>query len=362
MKKILNRIVFRIFNITLLLAVMLAGCTKTDVPNGNIETVNPATETPSPPTYYVSPTGSDSNPGTASAPFKTLSRGVSILNPGDILIVSGTFNEQFDISSSGTASAHIKYIGKGAVIDTSSAKGIAITASYVDVSGFEVEHAVEHGLWNVGQHNIIENNIVHDSVTENGTNGNCTLISSGGWGSGISIKFGSDDVTVRNNQSYNNCGEGLAVTRGANVVVDGNNVHDNFSVNIYIDNSHDLTVQNNTVICTNFNLRDGNRATGIADGAESYSGWGYQRYNNYFYQNTVKDCYDGIAVWEGEVEGVTSNIQVKGNVIPTGIRRSISIVSPSNQNVVVQDNQVFVKPYTLDQAGVTLLDNALIGQ
>src|SRR5262249_31357167 len=46
---------------------------------------------PAPPgpgtTYYVSPTGSDSNPGSEAAPFKTIQKAADIVNPGDAVIV-----------------------------------------------------------------------------------------------------------------------------------------------------------------------------------------------------------------------------------------------------------------------------------
>jgi hypothetical protein len=312
--------------------------------------------------YYVDPTGSDSNPGLEAAPFKTLAKGVSVLLPGDTLFVSGTFNTQFNINKSGLPDNRISYISNGAVIDTSTSMGIQVTASNVNVIGFEVEHVKQHALWTIGQHILIENNIVHDNVTENGTNGNCNLISGGGWASGISIKYGSNDVIVRNNQSYNNCGEGIAVTRGINVLVIGNKSHDNFSVNLYIDNSHDVTVRENEITCTDFNMRDGHRAIGIADGAESYSGWGFQRYNNYFYNNLVNGCYDDFSMGNGEVSGVSTNIILDGNIMPTGVRRGISIVDSSHQGVVISNNQAFALPYVTNMTGVTLSNNTIIGQ
>jgi hypothetical protein len=38
-------------------------------------------------TYYVSPSGRDSNPGTESQPFQTVTYGVGVLKPGDTLLV-----------------------------------------------------------------------------------------------------------------------------------------------------------------------------------------------------------------------------------------------------------------------------------
>ncbi len=48
-------------------------------------------------TYYVSTGGSDSNPGTIGSPFRTMSKGLRSLFPGDTLIVrGGTYNERLD--------------------------------------------------------------------------------------------------------------------------------------------------------------------------------------------------------------------------------------------------------------------------
>ncbi len=45
-------------------------------------------------TYYVSPTGSDSSSGSASAPFKTIQKAANIVNPGDTVIVKdGTYTD-----------------------------------------------------------------------------------------------------------------------------------------------------------------------------------------------------------------------------------------------------------------------------
>lgn len=57
-----------------------------------------------PTTYYVATTGSDNNPGTQAAPFRTLSRGVTVLQPGDTLRVGpGTYTETLDNIPSGTS-------------------------------------------------------------------------------------------------------------------------------------------------------------------------------------------------------------------------------------------------------------------
>lgn len=67
-----------------------------------------ATFVHSPVTYYVSPTGSDSSPGTESQPFATVQNGVNQLLVGDTLILrAGNYHESVTVPRSGSASAPI---------------------------------------------------------------------------------------------------------------------------------------------------------------------------------------------------------------------------------------------------------------
>lgn len=74
--------------------------------------------------YYVSPRGSDSNPGTSVLPFKTLSKAASVVVAGDTVYVrAGTYRERVNlIGKSGTASNWITFQGFGdgpAILDGS---------------------------------------------------------------------------------------------------------------------------------------------------------------------------------------------------------------------------------------------------
>ncbi|WP_339296957.1 DUF1565 domain-containing protein [Paenibacillus sp. FSL R5-0623] len=52
----------------------------------------------SPTTYYVAPTGSDSNSGTASKPFKSIMKAQSIASSGDIVYIRGGVYDDFEIA------------------------------------------------------------------------------------------------------------------------------------------------------------------------------------------------------------------------------------------------------------------------
>lgn len=225
--------------------------------------------------FYVDPNGDNNNPGTVGAPFKTLSKGISVLTAGDTLNVTGTFDTALVINKSGNETQRIKVIGNNyPQIRAGNANlGIDIAGNYVTVSGFELTGGVSHGIYTEKKHIEILNNRVHDSVTGIGSNNNCS--GSGSWGSGIKLYVGAEDILIKGNTIYDNCGEGLTTSRGKNVIVEDNVVTDNFSVNIYLDRAPNIIATNNISRCTGRYLRDGLRATGILLGNENYdTGWG----------------------------------------------------------------------------------------
>ncbi len=67
-----------------------------------------------PKAYHVSTTGSNTNPGTAAQPFKTIQKAVDVAAPGDsILVHAGTYPEVVVIQRSGTATQRIRLLAAG---------------------------------------------------------------------------------------------------------------------------------------------------------------------------------------------------------------------------------------------------------
>ncbi|MFJ7625187.1 choice-of-anchor Q domain-containing protein [Streptomyces sp. NPDC097595] len=108
-------------------------------------------------TYYVSPSGSDTNPGTsAGLPFKTLQKAADLTKPGDtVSIMKGTYTESADgqdvltIRRSGSAGLPITYKpypGDHPVIHPVTGwNGINISgASYIRIQGLEVAGDIPH--------------------------------------------------------------------------------------------------------------------------------------------------------------------------------------------------------------------------
>ena len=133
---------------------------------------------------YVSPSGSDANPGTRELPLKTIARADYRAGPGAIIHVApGTYYVNaptlgaagITTTRSGTATARISFISdvRGAARIIVSGPGIAWHAkgNYVDIRGFDISGTGRHGILAYGANMTITRNFVHDLTVSGGCNG-----------------------------------------------------------------------------------------------------------------------------------------------------------------------------------------------
>ena len=252
-------------------------------------------------TWYVAPSGNDANAGSLASPFQTITKAASRAAAGDVVEVrGGVYHEVVKISSKGTASARIifrAYSGEAAAIDgTGSAPDTNLVqfngAEFVDFKGFEVRNATRLGICGypaksvrVLNNNIhgsqrngiyfgsassditIDGNEVYDNVLENRLRN-----MSGGWGQALAVNK-TNGATITNNRVYRNYGEGIDFVVADNGVARGNEVFDNYSVGIYLDNARYMTIDRNLVYSTGDTryYRNGEPASGIGIANEPYS-------------------------------------------------------------------------------------------
>lgn len=237
-------------------------------------------------TYYVSPTGADTNNGTSlSTPLKTIRGGLNkARTSGDIVyVLTGTYSETLSITQSGiTLSAYpnntpvldggtnlpntnwgalIRIIGNNNTISGFEVRNCNINGTYVGgygvqvsghhntVSKMNVHHIWEVGILINGDYNIVEDSKIWQSARRN-LNG-----AGGGWSTGISsarndnkaalIPGISSYATIRRNTVYNNWGEGLSCYEADHCTLEDNVVYDNWAQNIYISDSTNSLVQRN---------------------------------------------------------------------------------------------------------------------
>lgn len=117
---------------------------------------------------YVATDGSDANPGSRQAPFKTISKAAAIAKAGyTVHVADGTYNETITTVSSGTADAYISYVSDnkwGAKIVSPGTGRVASwhnQGDYVAIIGFEITGSGAVGINLSGNGNIANKNHVH---------------------------------------------------------------------------------------------------------------------------------------------------------------------------------------------------------
>ena len=318
------------------------------------------------PAVYVSLSGNDTNAGTKDAPVRTFAKALEIRSSGqDVRVFGGTYTEKLLVAKSGTADAPIRVLpvsGEKVVLDATgkaAGKPIEITGAYVHVQGFEAKGSgnqcvditgsdvvlcnvdahdcVSHGIQLGGARIWAEGNAIHNASLENEGASLGT-----GWGSGLKVKVGGDDITLFRNRAYHNWGEGVCVTRGKNIKILENLSYDNYSVNFYIDNSFDVLVEKNMATCvpnSGFE-RDGKPASAFTIGEEYYDGWGAQSHDITIRNNIAAFCSRGFLFFGSDVVGGLVNVAVVHNTFWGSVDTAISIAAGVTSGTVIHNNLV----------------------
>jgi hypothetical protein len=338
-------------------------------------------------TLYVAPQGNDKNPGTLAAPFATISKGVAHLKPGDeVLVRGGVYRESVLVANAhGTAGApiHIRaYPHETPIIDGQGtrANGLVIftSSSWLRFDGFEVRNGPKSGIllydvqdikvrgndvhhhFRFGIHVVngsehrrgttrrisIESNKVHHNVQQNAN------LRAREWMQGIGT-FRVDAVEIRDNEVYENLGEGIDAVVSNDVTIASNHVWDNFSANIYLDNATNVRVDGNRVI------------TGRVPHPESYYRHGKPSSSiftaNEFYdeQNPLRDITITNNVTVGGKYGFGyGNYQLGGGLHRTRIANNTFVgasdrvlyLEPAAHDTVTIENNIFVDGKGRDSA------------
>ncbi len=185
----------------------------------------------SPRTFYVSPTGNNTNNGTSLAtPFQTIQHAASQTYPGDVVqVLPGTYSSPnppilaaLTIFRSGTAAQPIVYKAYDAAnrpkIKVSQGGGIFSSASYIEINGFVVEGGaaeIDPAYAQYLYDNDPNNKYIDATgigVAYNGFISYCTY---------------PHHVKILNNEVYNLAGNGIGTVRADYVTISGNRSHDN---------------------------------------------------------------------------------------------------------------------------------------
>jgi hypothetical protein len=261
-------------------------------------------------TLYVGAQGNDSNPGTATQPFRTITRAYSLAGPGTtILVTPGVYSDYtsgwgLHLGKSGTASSPIvlrSQVRGGAVIDGQNASdrnvAIYLDGSYNIIDGFDIRGGPLGGITIWGNDNQILNNDIH----HNGTPPSASA-------------FGQDGIYSSENTH--------------DTVYQANYIHDNGRTGSNLDHALYLCGDNEVVI-NNVLVRNAAYGLHIA---------GYTTVSNMKVYNNVMayNGKSGIILWMA-----VSGVDIKNNIIYGNGRFGLDSYDAHGSGVTLDRNLVF---------------------
>ncbi len=325
-------------------------------------------------TLYVATTGDDnsSNPYNTSTPFYSLQKAVDWANAGDTIKLRGgtyKYTSGIWVGKNGRSDARItirSYDNEWAVLDGSGVSGtnqlLGIGGSFVDVKWLEVKNSKAAGvmIWNghdvtIYGCNIDNNNRQaiylgaddYESDSQKNYNNriekcnvwNNVRVNKGttrneGWDSAITLNTRNNTVVDCNVNG--NWGEGIGCYGRYNWV-GRNRVHDNFSVDIYLNNAVGCTLDGNTVDgeFQTVYYRNGHASVGIQISNEASFNL---LDNNVVKNNIVKDVWRGLYYWNGLVGGGMKNMDIYGNRFENCSDAVVLIESAGHSNTKIHDS------------------------
>jgi parallel beta-helix repeat protein len=193
--------------------------------------------------YTVSTSGSDSNNGSASAPWKSLQKAADTVKAGDVVTVQAGDYEGFSaFGLRGTAAAPIKFTADGQVnIVTRATRQTAIDVG-IELSGYDSSSGSAY--------------VEIEGFTVNNASGTI----SGGGSSGFRVRY-SNNITLRNCKALNNGWVGMYSAYNNGLVIDGGeSAYNNAYVDASTQRNHGIYVANSSsnVTVRNVYVHDNN--------------------------------------------------------------------------------------------------------
>lgn len=272
---------------------------------------------------YVSPGGSDSNPGSPDAPLRSLSAAAAKVRPGSTVhIAEGTYHEQLITQTGGTPGHPITFRSSGgeAVIDGSKLpwkvggdqnqglielrhphvrlvgltimqsknSGIILDADHLTVQDCDISMIQRHGISTAtGRQTAADGSMIRDILLE-GNDVHRTVLKGSGFGQAISLI--ADGFVIRGNRVHHNQREGIDVWLGSrHGEVVGNEVHDNLAPGIYVDGAAFLRIHRNRIYANS------NGGIGVSSEDPRYRTSDVWVYNNLIFDHPKGD---GCFVWD----------------------------------------------------------------
>lgn len=316
-------------------------------------------------TYYVSAAkGNNNNPGNEPGkPLRTIQAAINKVQTGDAISVgAGTYTERLHIQKPGSSDTPLIIAAReneeviidgaglpvpddaalvvvqqsqdvalvGMTIRNSASSGIMVSKSNrIAISGCQIELCQGGGL--LGDQCdtlLVEKSQIHDCARR------FLGQSSSGLNAALSVRH-SKDVTIQDNQVYENSDEGIAILVGCeNVIVRKNTCYDNRNGQIGVTSSIEVQIDSNLCYHTGnqaFLDLHGNRGPGITkhDLSKYKTGGAWHTRHLRVVNNIVVGCGSGFRTTR--FGGQLTNFQMAHNTIlnSTGYSVDIHMLAPS---------------------------------
>ena len=293
--------------------------------------------------------------------FVTLAALIAQAPDGAVIEVpGGTYHENVTIDSRHGVRLHPR-AGEHVVIDGAieirsssdvevrgfevrNARGIGFTSwgsSNVTIAGNDVHDCARAGIWagfdkpGASHGIVIRDNVVTNSVLENRDRA-----AERGWSQAIGVQY-CDGVTIERNRVTRNYGEGINVCVTDHAKVLANELSDNFSFEVYLDNARYVTVDQNTISTTNDRafFRYGQPASGIGCANEEYA-YTTSLSHLTITNNIIRGARDGFYYGDFGRGGGMHDVRVTGNTFVGCRRRPVYIEKARHTGVVVKANAI----------------------
>jgi len=300
--------------------------------------------------YYVSPTGSDENPGNITQPWKTIQKAATtMIGGGTVFIRGGTYNERVSLNyRENKPGPYITFtnfpnetvILDGTGINIQYGEGLLTIKStdYIRVSGLNIQKSNGAGIYVAYSSNIkIDNNRTYDTVKSG----------IGIWGSN-NVVVDSNDIALACNShpNYLASEENITISAGSfnvevkyNLVHQAANIPDGYSggegINIK-DGSHDIQVHHNVVHLDG--RTDGKPSNRLAFGLD---GWSHETYNISFSSNIAYNNANGFVI-ESEAGATVHDVSVNNNIAYNNNRAGFLIPDWAQNESSLKKNIYFI--------------------
>ena len=276
--------------------------------------------------YYVSPTGSDSNPGTQASPFATVQKGNDAAAAGDtVWLRAGTYTstKQITLSKSGTSDTNRTkiwaYPGEVPILDCSKYQStnkaadvpsILVTGNWMHLKGLEIAN---------GPVGASKDHSISMLRTKNASNNTFELLNiHHGFGPGLFIDTGNGGNLILNCDSHDNYdkdgsqgdgqnGDGFGVhyqTTGPSTIIRGCRAW------IDSDDGYDLISQEVPVTVENSWAIQCGYANGGSTSPSSGNGNGFKMGSS---KNGIRHIVQNNVAWKNKAAGFYANHSTGGN-------------------------------------------------